>query len=163
MTIECHGFHETRASRLAFTFIVIQLKPPSPKLFLLPTLRKRLVASIPTVCLAQTDYDLCHVFPDMAPDVEGMVDNFRTAEEAGMRKALSAGFGPSRKFVGASSGGIGGAGSERERKRERTAGTVVEEVEKGEGSTITGGEEESVAGEGTERRQKTEAAAGRKA
>ncbi|PUU77461.1 hypothetical protein B9Z19DRAFT_1128350 [Tuber borchii] len=87
----------------------------------------------------------------MAWDVEGMVDNFRTAKEAGMRNALSAGFGPSRKFVGASSGGIGGVGSDRERKRERTTGTVAEGGEEDEGSTIAGAEEESVADEGTEK------------
>jgi len=90
----------------------------------------------------------------MARDVEGMVDNFRTAEEAGMKKALSASFGPARKFVGAGSGSAGGAGSERERERERTAGTVAEEGEpgeEGEGSTIAGAEEESMAGEGTEK------------
>jgi hypothetical protein len=33
----------------------------------------------------------------MARDVEGMVDNFRTAEEAGMKKALGARFGVVRK------------------------------------------------------------------
>ena len=33
----------------------------------------------------------------MARDVEGMVDNFRTAEEAGMKKALGARFGLARK------------------------------------------------------------------
>ncbi|PUU77445.1 hypothetical protein B9Z19DRAFT_1086334, partial [Tuber borchii] len=126
------------------------LKPPSPKLCLLPNLRKRLVASIPTVCLAQTDYHLCHALPDMARDVEEMVDNFRTAEEAGMRKALSAGFGPSRKFVGASSGGIGGAGT----------GTVAEEGEEDEGSTIAGAEEESVADEGTEKEKENRGGGG---
>ncbi|CUS08992.1 unnamed protein product [Tuber aestivum] len=87
----------------------------------------------------------------MARDVEGMVDNFRTAEEAGMKKALGASFGPARKLGGAGGGSAGGAGSERERERERTAGTVAEEGEEGEGSTVAGAEEESMAGEGTEK------------
>ncbi|PUU77450.1 hypothetical protein B9Z19DRAFT_1065863 [Tuber borchii] len=87
----------------------------------------------------------------MARDMEGMVDNFRTSEQAGMRKVLSAGFGPSRKFVGTCSGSVGGAGSEREWRRERTAGTVAQEDEEGEGSTIARAEEESVADEGTEK------------
>ncbi|CAZ79582.1 unnamed protein product [Tuber melanosporum] len=43
----------------------------------------------------------------MARDVEGMVDNFRTAEEAGMKKALGASFGPARKLGGAGSGSAG--------------------------------------------------------
>ncbi|RPB00932.1 hypothetical protein L873DRAFT_1827324 [Choiromyces venosus 120613-1] len=86
----------------------------------------------------------------MARDVEGMVDNFRTAEEAGMKKALGASFGPARKLGGANSGSGGGAASEKERERERTAGTVVEEGDEGEGSTVAGGEE-SIAGEGTEK------------
>ncbi|PWW73880.1 hypothetical protein C7212DRAFT_365497 [Tuber magnatum] len=87
----------------------------------------------------------------MARDVEGMVDNFRTAEEAGMKKALCASFGPAKKSGGAGGGSAGGAGSERERERERTAGTVAEEGEEGEGSTVAGAEEESMAGEGTEK------------
>jgi len=88
----------------------------------------------------------------MARDVEGMVDNFRTAEEAGMKKALSASFGHARKLGGSGSGSAGGgAGSERGRERERTAGTVAEEGEEGEGSTVAGAEEESMAGEGTEK------------
>lgn len=58
----------------------------------------------------------------MARDVEGMVDNFRTAEEAGMKKALGAaatgsGFGSARK-PGA-----------RDRERENTVGTVAGEEE----------------------------------
>ncbi|PUU77443.1 hypothetical protein B9Z19DRAFT_1128335 [Tuber borchii] len=67
-----------------------------------------------------------------------------------MKKALSAGFGPARKFVGAGSDSVGGAGSEGEREREWTAGAVAEKGEEGEGSTIAGAEE-SVASEGTEK------------
>lgn len=60
----------------------------------------------------------------MARDVEGMVDNFRTAEEAGMKKALGAvatglGFGSARKL------GV----RDRERERDNTVDTVVREEE----------------------------------
>lgn len=58
----------------------------------------------------------------MARDVEGMVDNFRTAEEAGMKKALGAaatgiGFGSARKL------GV------RDRERDNTVETVTREDE----------------------------------
>ncbi|KAG0638732.1 hypothetical protein HOY80DRAFT_1009959 [Tuber brumale] len=56
----------------------------------------------------------------MARDVEGMVDNFRTAEEAGMKKALGASFGPARKLGGAGSGSAGGAGKEESMADEGT-------------------------------------------
>jgi hypothetical protein len=56
----------------------------------------------------------------MARDVEGMVDNFRTAEEAGMKKALGA---------AATGGGFGSArkGGVRDRERETTVGTAGDE------------------------------------
>lgn len=58
----------------------------------------------------------------MARDVEGMVDNFRTAEEAGMKKALGAaatgiGFGSARKL------GV------RDRERDNTVETITREEE----------------------------------
>lgn len=64
----------------------------------------------------------------MARDVEGMVDNFRTAEEAGMKKALGVavtglGFGSARKL------GVRDRDRERERERDNTVETVVREEE----------------------------------
>lgn len=64
----------------------------------------------------------------MGRDVEGMVDNFRTAEEAGMKKALGVavtGLGSARKL------GVRDRDRERERERERdnTVETVVREEE----------------------------------
>lgn len=79
----------------------------------------------------------------MARDVEGMVDNFRTAEEAGMKKALGA---------AATGGGFGSArkGGVRDRERETTAGTAGDEeqsVSGDKGDDGDGDVEDSVMGD----------------
>lgn len=75
----------------------------------------------------------------MARDVEGMVDNFRTAEEAGMKKALGA---------AATGGGFGSArkGGVRDRERETTVGTAGDEEQSISGDKEDG-DEDSVMGD----------------